>query len=33
MNFFKKIVLDEEDFYNIGGYSSLDDGGNERYFS
>lgn len=33
MNFPKKIMLDEEDPYNIGGYSSSDDGGNERYFS
>lgn len=29
MNFPKKIVLDEDDPYNIGGYSSSDDGGNE----
>lgn len=33
MNISKKIIIEDEDPYNIGGYSSSDDGQNERYFS
>lgn len=33
MNKLKKIMMNDEDFYNIEGYSSLDDDRNERYFN
>lgn len=33
MNIPKKIMMEDEDPYNIGGYSSSDDDKNERYLS
>jgi len=33
MNKPKKIMMNDEDPYNIGGYSSSDDDRNERYFN